>query len=393
MTRHAPLGLKLALVLAAATAVATPVLASSSRAWVLRDPDHFQDARLEGVALTTDGALRLSARVTPLGDPAQLNIWCLARAADGTLYAGAGNDGKVFRFDGPEGKPVVVFDSNELEVQSLAFDSKGRLFAATAPHGAVYMIGEGGLGVSVFRPDDTYIWSILFDDRDRLYVATGQQGHVYRVDSPGPNAAGKVVLDGREDHIRSLARSPRGAIYAGSDQSGILYRIGADGVAAVVYDSPMQEIASIAIGEGIGGDDEIYIGALAPVASQRGVGPGRAQNGGVTRVRVTAEDSGPEPDITPGDQDQEENEQAQPQRQRPQPRPPTTTYSGAIFAIGPDGYARKLWDSREALPLALVVVPDDSAAVRAGTPPVSSSGRAMPGACSCSRRTVTLRSS
>jgi len=353
MTRHTPLAFILMLVFAVASAVAPPAMASSSRAWVLRNKGDFQNARLEGVALTTDGALRLSARVTPLADPSQLNIWSIARDAKGRLYAGAGNDGRVFRFVTPDSAPEVVFDSDELEVQSLAFDSKGRLFAATTPHGAVYMVTDDGIGVTVFRPDDTYIWSILFDERDRLYVATGQGGHVYRVDAPGPNATGQVVLDGREEHIRSLARSARGDIYAGSDQSGILYRIGRDGAVSVVYDSPMQEVASIAIAEGAKGE-EIYIGTLAPMPAQRGGQSGRAQNGGVTRVRVTADDSGTEPDITPGEQDDDTPEQ-QSQRQRTQARPPTTTYTGAIYAVGADGYARKLWESRESLPLSLAV--------------------------------------
>ncbi|MGH9868448.1 MAG: hypothetical protein ACREAA_09840 [Candidatus Polarisedimenticolia bacterium] len=334
--------------------------ASSSEAWVVRNREDLERLKLDGVALTSEGTFRLSARVSTLLDAAQPNLWCLARDAQGRIYAGGGNEGKVFRLSKPGAEPEVMFDSEQLEVHALALDSRGRLYAATSPRGAVYLVSEGGQSTVIFDPGDTYIWAMAFDAQDRLYVATGQKGRVYRVDSPGPNAAARPVLESREDHIRSLAPAAGGAFYAGSDQNGIIYRIAPDGTSSVVYDSPMREIAALmTVAPASGkGEETIYAAAVAPLPRSRGSG-GPAASGGVTRIRVTADDSpgGPEGDTVPGGGESgdegNDSQRAQPAR----PQAPPEAYHGAVYELTPKGYARKIWESREALPLALAPAP------------------------------------
>ena len=335
----------------------TLVLASSSQAWVLRNRSDFQEAKLDGVALGPDGSFRLSASVSTLLDAAQPNMWCVLRDRKGRLLAGGGNDGKVFTISGDGGADSkVLFDAQELEVHALAADSKGRLFAATSPRGAVYMITEEGLGVIVFDPEDTYIWAMAVDDQDRLFVATGQRGRVYRVDRPtSPNAAGTVVLDGREDHIRSLVRGPDGFLYAGSDQNGIVYRIGPDGTPSVLYDSPMREIASLLVIEGSAGAVRVYAAALAPSPRAKSSGS-QAGQGGVTRIRVTPDEGGGEQEGPPAGEEEPEPQQQQQRQQQPRPAA-AESYVGAVYSISADGYARKIWESREALPLSLAPAP------------------------------------
>ncbi len=319
--------------------------ASTSQHWVLRNRGDFQEAKLEGVALGADGRVVLSARVTSLFDAAQPYLWCLARDREGRIYAGGGNDGKVFRASAGGGPPEVVFDAQELEVHALAFDSKGRLYAGTSPRGAVYRISADGKGEVVFDPEETYIWGIAFDDRDRMFVATGQRGRVYRVDVPELDATGVVVLDGREDHIRSLVAADGGTLYAGSDQNGIIYRIPPRGDVAVVYDSPMREIAALQVVDG-----RVYAAAIAPIPRQRG-GSGGAQGGGVTRVTVTADEPGGDQEGAPVGE--EESEQAQQKRREQARQAAAETFYGAVFEVTAEGYARKIWESKEVLPLSL----------------------------------------
>jgi hypothetical protein len=334
--------------------------ASSSETWVVRNREDLERLKLDGVALTGEGTFRLSARVSTLMDAAQPNLWCLARDPQGRLYAGGGNEGKVFRVGKEGADPEVVFDSEQLEVHALAFDSKGRLYAATSPRGAVYMVSEGGAATIVFDPADSYIWAIAFDPQDHLYVATGQKGRVYRIDNPGPNASGRVVLETREDHIRSLAPAAGGAFYAGSDQSGIIYRIGPDGTSSVVYDSPMREIAAL-ITSGEGPGEKIYAAALAPMPRRGGGGGAGAPSGGVTRIRVTADDTPSEGEQGGGGEGNDEGGEAQRQAQGRGAAPPEAYY-GVVYEVTPRGYARKLWESREALPLALAALPETAAA-------------------------------
>jgi len=329
-------------------------MASSSEAWVLRHREDLERLKLDGVALTGEGTFRLSARVATLLDAAQPNLWCLARDSQGRLYTGGGNEGKVFRVTKEGDAPEVAFDSEQLEVHALAVDSRGRLYAATSPRGAVYLVGPGGTGTMVFDPEDTYIWAIAFDGSDRLYVATGQKGRVYRIDSPGPNARARTVLESREDHIRSLAAGADGAFYAGSDQNGILYRIAPDGTSSVVYDSPMREIAALLVSRGAGGEEKIYAAAVAPIPRSRGGAP--AMPGGVTRIRVTADDT-PGDSEPPQGESQEEGGEASRGSQASRVASTPEVYHGAVYEITRKGYARKIWESREALPLSLAPAP------------------------------------
>ena len=329
--------------------------ASVSRTWIQRDRPDFASAQLEGIALSGEGALRLSARVTPLFEVPQPNVWCLARDSKGRIYSGGGNDGRVYRLDPGASAPEVVFDASELAILAMALDKDDRLYVASSPNGAIHRIEADGTSSMVYDPDAVYVWSLVFDERGRLYVATGAPGRVLRLDEPGKRGEVRAttLLAPGEDHIRSLVRSEGGVFYAGSDQNGIVYRITAKGESSVVYDSPMREVSALAVDSGPRGD-RVYAAGLAP-AQQRG-GGGDAEGGsteGVTRVRVTAEGS------------EEEQPQQPPQQGQGQRRPPAQErYFGMIYAISADGHAETIWESRQQLPLSLAFLDQPSGAPR-----------------------------
>ena len=50
-----------------------------------------------------------------------------------------------------------------------------------------------------------------------------------------------------EAHIRVLAVDPKGNLIAGSDGSGLVYRIAPSGEAFVLYSAPKKEITALAI--------------------------------------------------------------------------------------------------------------------------------------------------
>jgi hypothetical protein len=110
-----------------------------------------------------------------------------------------------------------------------------------------------------------------------------------------------------------------------------------EGKATVLYDTPAREIASLAVLDG-----DVYAAALSPVP--RGSRGGVEMRRPVTRVTVTAEG---------GAEVQDEGQaQGEAQPQRPQQAP--DVFQGSIYRISADGYGRKVWESREHLPLSLV---------------------------------------
>jgi hypothetical protein len=89
---------------------------------------------------------------------------------------------------------------------------------------------------------------MTFDTQGRLYIAAGGPGAVYRVDVTKPNSAPELFFKSDEEHIRCMAWDAKGNLIAGSDGSGLVYRIGPDGKGYVLFEAPRREITAIAVG-------------------------------------------------------------------------------------------------------------------------------------------------
>ncbi|HET7104371.1 MAG TPA: hypothetical protein VFI20_09835, partial [Terracidiphilus sp.] len=77
---------------------------------------------------------------------------------------------------------------------------------------------------------------------------------IYRID-PGKSAAKpEEFFKCDEQHIRSLAWDAKGNLIAGTDGSGLVYRISPAGKGYVLFDAPRREITSVAVGK----DGTIY---------------------------------------------------------------------------------------------------------------------------------------
>src|SRR5215472_9965469 len=152
-------------------------------------------------------------------------LWSIASDSTGNAYAAAGAPARVYLIT-PDGKATTIFEPGELQVQSIVVGKNNVLYAATAPDGKVYRIARnatGGFSASpYFEPGTKYIWDIVLDNAGNLYVATGDHGEIFRVT---PNGQHSLFFKSDEVHIRVLALDPNGNLIAGSDGSGLIYRI------------------------------------------------------------------------------------------------------------------------------------------------------------------------
>src|SRR5882762_8534140 len=69
-------------------------------------------------------------------------IWSVVSAGDGSIFIGTGSPARVYRIS-PDGNATVIFEPKELQVQALAIDKEGSVYAATSPDGKVYKIAKG----------------------------------------------------------------------------------------------------------------------------------------------------------------------------------------------------------------------------------------------------------
>lgn len=329
--------------------------AGETRTWEQSKFDELIKGTAEGVAINSVGGLELAPAFKALTTTPSTYIWSIAADRDGTLYAAAGSPARVYRIT-PDGKSVVIFEPQELQVQALAIGKNGAIFAATNPDGKIYEIEPAAAGKEpdkkesdqksavdsgwtssvYFNPETKYIWDLKLDDAGNLYAATGDRGQIFRVTPKGEHS---VFFQSDEAHIRVLAFDAKGNLIAGSDGSGLVYRISPKGEAFVLYSAPKKEITALAI------DSANNIYAAGTGEKHAGAAPTPAT------LPVT-------PPVSPAPA----AAQAQPLQITINPSPATSalppalnfpgftavlTGGSEIYKIGPDGSPSRFWSSHE----------------------------------------------
>src|ERR1017187_5889570 len=144
----------------------------------------FIKGKLEGLSLSRDGRLTLAPKLDTVFASGQPVIWSIAQAADGTLYAGTGHRGRVYKIT-PSGQSSILWTADQPEVFAVAADSRGVVYAATSPNGKIYRIDAGpageGKATEYFAPGAKYIWSLTVGADNALYAGTGDTGKIFRI--------------------------------------------------------------------------------------------------------------------------------------------------------------------------------------------------------------------
>ena len=337
-------GCALAAVMAAALAATPPARAAQPQFWKLEGAQDFLDGDTEGLSVDSEGQVRLAPATRALPDTDAPYVWCVARDRKGTLYAGTGNDGKVFRME--DGRATTLFDAPELEVHALAVGPDGRLYAGTSPEGKVYAIDAAGKADTFYDPGDKYIWALAFDAAGNLLVATGSEGRIHRVD---PSGKAVTLLSSSETHITALALDPKGNVYAGSAPGGILYRIDPAATVFVLHDSAYREVKSLDVGP----DGSLYAAVIDGKEKEEPVRapalpPSIPAPPGETTVTVTETFAIVPPGVP---------------APMPTPRPTDPGRApggskGAVLRLMPSGEVDTLWSSADEAPHAIVRVED-----------------------------------
>ncbi|HWC18873.1 MAG TPA: hypothetical protein VG498_17820, partial [Terriglobales bacterium] len=350
--------------------------AEGTQIWLQSNFDEFEKGTTNGVAITSDGRLELAPSLKSLYTSPSTYLWQVVSDSQGNAYLGAGSPARVYRVT-PDGKSTVIFEAKELQVQALAIDTDGSIYAATSPDGRVYKLqpsaapasgkkkekskepekgeaatatetttaGEQSYRSSVFfDPKTKYIWDIELDPAGPLYIATGDNGEIYKVEK---NGEGSVFFKSDEAHIRSLAllrpsaepedsrrrknSSPGlSTVIAGSDGSGLVYRISAAGEAFVLYSAPKKEITALAIDAA----GNIY---AAAAGEKHGTAPAAA-----TPIPTPAVSTSP----------------STPPPASPVAMPGPISGGSEIYMISADGSPSRIWNSKDDLVYSLTFGPD-----------------------------------
>jgi sugar lactone lactonase YvrE len=217
--------------------------AAGARFWQVSTQADFLAGEVENLSIDMHGRLLLGPQVTRVGDSTTPFLWRILSGQDGSIYAGSGNDGQVFRF-APDGSRTVFFDAPELEVHALALAPGGGLFVGTSPEGKIYRVDAKGNSSVYFDPEDKYIWSLAVDSAGVLYAATGEKGLIYRITAEGK---GDVFYRTKATHALTLVMDRNGDLLAGTEAPGKVFRIKKDGSGFLLLDSGLQEISALRV--------------------------------------------------------------------------------------------------------------------------------------------------
>ncbi|MGA7831434.1 MAG: hypothetical protein WCA21_10765 [Terracidiphilus sp.] len=271
-----PLSALAAAVLAAASLTAS---AQGTHLWTQSRLEEFEKGTPQGVALTSDGALREGPGLTEMLTTPSTYVWSVAVDKAGVAYLGTASPATVLRV-GAGGKAFTLFESKDLSVQVVRLGPDGALYAATQPSGKVYKLNPNAAakqdessatvvfdaasfdgvtasdsktnaeaGAVKSAAKSHYIWDLTFDAAGHLYIATGGPGVIYRVDPNKKDQKPEAFFKSDEEHIRVMAWDAKGNLIAGSDGSGLVYRISPDGKGYVLFEAPRREITSLALAE------------------------------------------------------------------------------------------------------------------------------------------------
>src|SRR5579872_3990105 len=325
--------------------------ASTPTFWTVSTQADFLKGDVTDLSIDADGRVFLGPSTTQLSETSAPFLWTLVAGADGTLFAGTGNEGKVLKI-GRDGKTSDFFDAPEMEVHALASAPNGGLYVASSPDGKIYRVAADGKSTAFFDPEDKYIWALAVAPDGTVFAATGQKGNIYKIT---PEGKGSVFYKTNTTNVVSLAIDKSGNVIAGTESPGRIFRIDKDGKPFVLLDSPYKEIHALKLAA----DGTIYATAFSgtpggedhaapsipttPDTSRAPVPSVSAEITGITVIDTSGGIAG-----------------------APAPREPRVhNAKGAIYRVRPDGLWDTVWEATDDWPFDLLI--ENSGALLVGT--------------------------
>ena len=297
--------------------------------WKQENHADFEAGKPKNLSFTSTGDVMLSPKIEAFTKLKETQVWALVEDSAGNLYAGTGNEGKIYKIAADGDSAELYYNSPEVTIYSLAVGPDDALYAGTGPDGLIYKITDATTPpTTLLNESDKYVWALEFDDAGNLYAATGTDGKIYKIT---PDGESSVLFDAEEKNIMTLLLHEN-SFYAGSSDNGIIYHIMDDGTAKVIYQAKEKEVRALEMDS----QGNLYAAVVTsePAEPSRGR---RGSNGPPTP-------SGPPPPGGGGPQENKSN----------------------LYKIRSDGTAVSIWNSPEPLILAIVLESDSQILVGTG---------------------------
>lgn len=227
----------LAAALGAATllgATAPPASAAGTRAWSTATFKEFDEGEGEHILVSSRGGVAPGQAMTSTVVGADA-AWAAARLSDGSVVVGGVTDGLVRKLSGGKVSTLADLSKETPWIGALAAGKDGTVYAGTLGTGAVFAIDKAGKATKVVQLDGaTHVWALAWDAGGKtLYAATGPSAKIFAIDVGGRGKSqARQLADLEEDHALALAVAGDGALWIGTSDDAVLYRVDPRGGAA-----------------------------------------------------------------------------------------------------------------------------------------------------------------
>jgi len=123
---------------------------------------------------------------------------------------------------------------------------------------------------TILEPTAPFVWCLAPGPGGAVYAGSGNDGLVWRIDRDGKS---RVAFDAAELEVHALAASPDGSLFVGTSPDGKVYRVRPDGTAAPFFDPDDKYIWALAIDS----SGRLYVATGGKGVIYRVAGDGRSE--------------------------------------------------------------------------------------------------------------------
>jgi hypothetical protein len=203
--------------------------------WVQKTATDFRRGDFKNSVVRDDGTILggpNSKLVVSSGEPV---AWSVASAGD-VVYVGTGHSARLLKVE--NGQTNVIYEGAEVAISALTTDAAGNVYAGVSPGGRVYRFAPNGTRTTILQSGESFIHALEWQGNTLIAATGGSRGAIYKIASPEAALAStltsKPFATVTQKHIKSIS-SLNGAIFAGTSDDAVLYRIDDSGQATAIY--------------------------------------------------------------------------------------------------------------------------------------------------------------
>lgn len=211
-----------------------------------------------GVRIGADGRLRLAPSLRRVGQVPEGVIWCALSDGQGGLFLSAGTEGKLFRYQNGQVKPLAQVKGGIV----FAMERVGQdLIVAPSGEGKLLRVTPAGDVRPFADIEARVVWGMRAGEGELTVAGAGERGAVLIRATEGQSR--RLVELQEEPAFTALLPDGEGGWYLGTHGRGLVGRYRGGDRVEILMDTPFEEVRALVLQDGM-----LYVGGSNGLARQ-----------------------------------------------------------------------------------------------------------------------------